>query len=1000
MAAAAVSSVEEVLKARDTARRIKETYDGTLGVPGELKSLGHLLAHDKEAIFTGLESLPQYAKSKVLPPPPPPDVTPVQHRHRRHHHHPEASLGASVFSSAHGLAALAEGSPAARTPENGTPHSSRPASPPLRPLPPMPAAEASNDKELLSTATATALMDIRQWGSYGGLAQHVTGRRSPHHHRHRSPHHQPSHQQQQQPLRTSQDLGSPHPSPPQSPPPPLPYPGRAGEVAALRGRGSPMSSSSPSPCDPMRTSQEGQEGVRGGRSRPRQQPAWTADGALRDTSAGGGAGPGAGAPAQQQSEQPWQMRSPASSHPGWSTPTRGDCSGGGGGGGVSGGGTSGGASAAGGGGRGFSSAMTMSLDSWTCGYASRSGSESGSGSAYSGSACSSDAEAEGGCKQHPHQHRSSRHSQPHQHQQQRRPKAPPPGSIMSPQDWARVGAPQDSVDESKFVARSYSVQVDWEPHTLTAKRVARPDIFHITPEEAHRRQMEADEATLALQARRRAERQAAEHAAEQERQARIAQRTPRYNGFGVLHGDLPSAAARPRYLDWHPAGVGGLQPLQQKEMQQQQLQQQMLLRGSVNGRGTTMAGGGGGGGEGGYVGPGAPRCASAHRCRSDASGGAAPAGMYAGSNSGGGHVMMRSAPASARVLNPKPHPEMPTTTTALPDGFIYEDLSDDPANPTADGSAPPPVYAVPRPHSALPTYSSPYPHVPNTSTNPATATITTAPTVSSFLAPPSRPAGVSDAHYAQILRQQRKWLNAPAQPPRPISAAPQPTPPSKFYVRPQSSRPVPEGTAAPVPSRLAAAAQVAVQRPNSALRTVITERCVSMNQRNAVLGGGGGGGGSRPGSGQSRKEGGGGGGSRAGTGTGARPISPGAATHAAAAAGGSAAAGGAAGRGVRRPSGDAAEAWGRPRSTAGGCGSSGPRSRPGSAAQQHQQPQPQPQREAVVFGETVPPEAWSAGGGEGERYPPRKFAMHSDMVGVMLEGYANREAAGGRGARG
>lgn len=46
--------------------------------------------------------------------------------------------------------------------------------------------------------------------------------------------------------------------------------------------------------------------------------------------------------------------------------------------------------------------------------------------------------------------------------------------------------PQDATDAAQFVARSYTVEIDMEPQTYVTKRVARPDIWHISKAEVGR----------------------------------------------------------------------------------------------------------------------------------------------------------------------------------------------------------------------------------------------------------------------------------------------------------------------------------------------------------------------------------------------------------------------------------------------------------------------------------------------------------------------------------
>lgn len=43
--------------------------------------------------------------------------------------------------------------------------------------------------------------------------------------------------------------------------------------------------------------------------------------------------------------------------------------------------------------------------------------------------------------------------------------------------------PQDAVEAQHFTARSYDVQVSWEAGRQVTRRIARPDIFHISKEE-------------------------------------------------------------------------------------------------------------------------------------------------------------------------------------------------------------------------------------------------------------------------------------------------------------------------------------------------------------------------------------------------------------------------------------------------------------------------------------------------------------------------------------
>ncbi|GLC54105.1 hypothetical protein PLESTB_000824200 [Pleodorina starrii] len=884
-----VSGVEDVLRARANARRIKEHYEGTLGVPSELQSLSHLLSHDMDAVFAGLENLPLYSKSSIpappAPPAPEPPPQPAQPATRRRTH--------------------ARPSEAARRP--------------------------SYDAAALSPlGTPPSPLEFHPWDP--SPTSHSTAETPQ------------SQQQQRQPHQLSVAflVSSPFEQAP------LPSEPGAGPNSPGRMRLPSGLSVDPwrwAPGDDFGQAAAAAAAAAPGRSSETFQPHLEPDPRVaqhleqRPSSRAGTASPGS---SRQASPTARGGRSGALSCLG---PTQ---------------------STTGAGGAGFGS---------------RSGSRPGSPVGFvSVSGC---AVLEGETEEE----RKIRMAR-------QRLLSP---NDLSPQEWARIGLPQDAADLEKFIARNYSMSVDFDRQTLLPKRVAKPDIFHISPEEAQRRQVEADEATLALQAQRRAEMEAEEQAAEAERLARSAARGPRYDAMGVRRVERSTSPVLPRYLDWHPCSVGGLGLTA-----------------------TRRSHSGGSGGAAGAASASASRCASASRSRPDTA--TSAAGMYGTS---GGDTGREQQPGQTRQMDP----------ALAHDPYVYEDLGEDVAGDNepdgvgaAYGTRPPRR----RHHSAL---------------------------AFSF-APTPRPAGVTDAHYAQMVRQQRKWLNAPAQPQRPVSAAPFPAPMSQQYVRPRSSRPPPDGTAAPIPSRVAAeaAAQVAAAeaatRPNSALQTVITQRTHLLPPR-PQQGGRGGRGRSAPWApastssrpvsattsatsfaailpapggnpwalGRHTVQPDGGGAAAAMRRTTSRPAS------AAAAAPSELASAGASGsvqmsyatptrNGKRLPwearehvaaaaavgivpprltwdeldlppaaaAGGSTAAASQRRSSTGHI-SAGGRSRGSGAgsARQRQQQQQQQARQGAVFGETVPPEG--AGRDSGEQYLPRKFEMRNEMV---LEGYIGR----------
>ncbi|GIL85381.1 hypothetical protein Vretifemale_13931, partial [Volvox reticuliferus] len=662
----AVSGVDEALRARANARRIKEHYEGTLGVPSELQSLSHLLAHDKAAVFAGLEKLPFYNKSDVTLPPPqpqpgplPPDprhppqpLQPPQPPRRRQQHPPPVAMPS--FSTQ--LPVFPPGSSAAA--------GSLPPPPsvaPTGPGPQDPATPAASQTG--ATADGAAPSEVQQ---------------------------QQQQQQQVQSEALQEDAAEVTPPEPQYPLEPGFGPRSGGRILLPSGF----------TLDPWRwTPNEGDE-------RPNQ----AADGPLDlldvlppdshlhphlhhshtcspthahthglgqqhppplrrgSTPAGTGTGSRPIAHLRLDSRAGTPGSAPSSRN---GSPTRGTASGAFGG--------------------------FFSPSPYGTGYGSGSGAGSPTGTVF-GSALEAETDEE-------KKYRLAR----------QRLLAP---NDLSPQEWARIGPPQDAADLEKFTAGGYSVSVDFDRQTLLPKRVARPDIFHISPAEAQRRQVEADEATLALQAVRRAEEEAQQAAEEAERQARNAARGPRYDALGVLQTEGSGTLVLPRFLDWYPGSLGGGGPGQPMRRSQ--------------GGGTV--GGSGGAGTTGVMTVRGPRCVSAVRSRSESA--------AVGYNGTYGAAAARRSSSNGQYLR---------QGDAIHgcDPYVYEDYGDDTAeNDLAVGAA----YGTRPPrrrhHSAI---------------------------AGSFMLPP-RPAGVSDAHYAQMVRQQRRWLNAPAQPQRPVSAVPPPAP--------------------------------------------------------------------------------------------------------------------------------------------------------------------------------------------------------------------------------
>eukprot|EP00198_Chlamydomonas_reinhardtii_P000898 XP_001690233.1 predicted protein [Chlamydomonas reinhardtii] len=248
-----------------------------------------------------------------------------------------------------------------------------------------------------------------------------------------------------------------------------------------------------------------------------------------------------------------------------------------------------------------------------------------------------------------------------------------PAAELAPEEWARIGPPQDATDAAQFVARSYTVEIDMEPQTYVTKRVARPDIWHISKAEMARRQATKEAVAFAMQAERRRELEEAALAAQQKSMARSTPTGPRFHGGSAVamgHDDF--------VVDDTSEGPNALEELN-----------------------------------------------------------TAAAGLH------GWRRGLHSAATAASATH--------QTSTMRP-------LS--------------PMSRQRRVQSALvgPHYFTPQP----------------------------KPEEVSEGYYAQMLREQRKWLNAPAQPPRPASAAvAAPPPASKHYVRPKSAVPAPDGTAPP-----------------------------------------------------------------------------------------------------------------------------------------------------------------------------------------------------------
>ncbi|KAG2425361.1 hypothetical protein HXX76_013775 [Chlamydomonas incerta] len=383
-----------------------------------------------------------------------------------------------------------------------------------------------------------------------------------------------------------------------------------------------------------------------------------------------------------------------------------------------------------------------------------------------------------------------------------------PAAELAPEEWARIGPPQDATDAAQFVARSYTVEIDMEPQTYVTKRVARPDIWHISKEELARRQATKEAVAFAMQAERRRELEEAELAAQQERVARSTPRGPRYNEFGVFVPERDKSPVRPRYLDWHPDCVGGLTH-QQRLAAEAEAERRRRPPGSGNPVGSAV------GSRASSAVPQYPQQHQQARGRSMSATAAMTAHLPASRFHGGGYA-----------------------AAAGQDDFVVEDTSEGP-NPledvnTAGGSSG--LHGWRRGlHSAATGVSL---SGRQAATMRPLSPMSRQRRVQSALVgphsftPQPKPVDVSEGHFAQILREQRKWLNAPAQPPRPASAAvaAPPPPPSKHYVRPKSAMPAPEGTAPPVPSRVAAAeaataaAAAAAARPSSALRTVLHPR--------------------------------------------------------------------------------------------------------------------------------------------------------------------------------
>ncbi|KAG2430754.1 hypothetical protein HYH02_013593 [Chlamydomonas schloesseri] len=387
-----------------------------------------------------------------------------------------------------------------------------------------------------------------------------------------------------------------------------------------------------------------------------------------------------------------------------------------------------------------------------------------------------------------------------------------PAAELAPEEWARIGPPQDAADASQFVARSYTVEIDMEPQTYVTKRVARPDIWHISKDEMARRQATKEAVAFAMQAERRKELEQIELQAERERLARSTSKGPRYNEFGVFLTGRPKSPVRPRYLDWHPHCVGGL------------AHKERLAAEAEAERRRRPPGSGGGSAAGSRV-PSAlpPPQHTQHEAR--------------------GRSLSAATTMAAHLPASRFHGGSPAALGH--DDFVIEDTSEGPSalegfntsgggphggrrrgdlNLAATASAgvsgsPPRASAsagIMRPLSPM----SRQRRVQSAIVGPHSLT------------PQPKPAEISEVYYAQMLREQRKWLNSPVQPSRPASAAVAAAPPpkSRHYVRPVAATPAPQGTAPPVPSRVAAAeaaaaaAAAAAARPSSALRTVLHPR--------------------------------------------------------------------------------------------------------------------------------------------------------------------------------
>ncbi|KAG2483903.1 hypothetical protein HYH03_017225 [Edaphochlamys debaryana] len=925
-------SVEACLRARSQARRLKENYEGTLGVPsrGELKKLNHLLIHDRDGVFDNIERLPHYNKSDLRAPEEPQPASPSKspprphhhhHHHATHHHHDEGGSRSRVgfadspsgsHSNPRSPFLSAPGSPATGgsggTGPGGRPRLrvSVPAAPPdPEPPPPPPelpdAADQTEYPVRFFTSPMGAVMDPRMWSA---PRRRILG-----------PTDEPP-----RPVLVVEDSHGNAPSTSSRP-----SAGRLGGGSEAGGgshagpqsqasHGSGLSGSIPPPPVGFgfgsvipHDEREGEGGLSGSHGHDRGSHGGR----------GGGAGYGEdGTEYDRGGDAPYGQHDPDTGEwlpGGGSEPLRpgevmegvvedeGDGDGEGADGERSGWEAEEASVAAlsavsGARSRQRSEAVTpRSGATGASGY--RSGSPTGSGSASEGEEESAERR----------KHRLAAQGLLH-------------ASELPAEEWARIGPPQDTADATRFTARAYDITIDWEPATLTARRVARPDIFHISKEEEKRRQMIVDAATHALKEQRRAEMEAHEAALEQERIMRSTPKGPRYDTFGVLRPQRPHSANKPRYLDWHPEGVGGMNALQQSMAWQEH--EAALAQAGPGAESRPMSG---------VVASGVGSSGL----------GSTPVGSRVGS------ALQRSAKSetsrvAARLGSALPLPRTKLFETMNHESFVYEDTAED----GADGGGS--VYA----HNATRLSSA---NTAGTSRRVASATGSPR----SF-APPSRPPGVTDAHYAQMVRQQRKWLNGPVEPPRPQSAGSQPIVPTttRLYARPRSSVPLPEGTAPAVPSRVAAeaaaakAAEEAAARPSSALRqTHILARSQAaaeyVRSRSSILRI------TRPQSGFMTNRG---------------PAAPAAPRPWSAGAHGPA--------GSRPQSGQAKEAGGaQSPGTRPGSGVSVTSGRPGLG-------------KPHVFGEMLPPT--DASGAPPDGHVARKFEVHEDMLTTMMAGYKGR----------